>query len=299
MHRTATQVQLRSSQWLHGRKESACTYLHHSLLDPSKDSTPAFGAGDSGATCFQFQGEFIFFFEPFSGTWAKQHYENVYVHRFDQASQSHKPLGVYSLEGHYCNCVVGADRYLVISFWPYEEEAIRALHESRKHVLRLEKQLKSIETENSQHKKTIQKLNTELKKAQNAAQEAHTAVESERQQRRASEANLRQLRQTQEAAFSERLRLRDPIHIYALAGGDGSRKEDWTLVLDYHKGAHDITLGRAAADGSQRLEIMERQKTKLENSREVVFAFDLIVPCDLTHLKASLPLVPGKLCDDF
>jgi len=71
------------------------------------------------ATSFQFQGEFVFFFEPHAGTWAKAHFKSAVVHRFDAARGRHLPLRAFSFAGHYCNCAAG--RFLVFSFWPYEE----------------------------------------------------------------------------------------------------------------------------------------------------------------------------------
>ena len=91
----------------------------------------------------------------------------------------------------------------------------------------------------------------------------------------------------------ERLRNLDPIHIYAQKDRtSGLSKEDWVLVVDYHKGAHDIQLCGAQPNGAQTLEITEH---------DTVFNFDLIAPRDLSEkaLGMSLPVVPGRLCQDF
>jgi hypothetical protein len=112
----------------------------------------------------------------------------------------------------------------------------------------------------------------------------------ERQERRAKEAALRKTTQNFEKKRNERLKDKDPIHIYALqAGCSGFVMEDWKLVLDYHKGAHDLKLRKPSNLEVQRLEITDH---------DVVYHFDLVVPADVCSLGA-LPLVPGRLCQDF
>lgn len=286
----------------------------------------------------------MFFFQPYPGAWAKDHYKNVIVHRFDTASQSYMHLADYSLAGHYCNCAVGAGRYLLISFWPFEEEAMRTIWECLKVGRAMEKELKSktkeidelkaavgtkdaeisrlnalivekdayivyCQEEMARLNEIIRSKNAQLARARYEAKVAIKAAAREaalarkeaaaarsaaalvRRQQRESDAMWRQQRQSQERARSERLRLRDPIHIYALAGGTtGSRKEDWVLVLDYHKGAHDLRLGAMGPDGTQTLEVTEHDN---------VFRFDLLCPADISSIAAVLPVVPGKLCSDF
>jgi len=255
------------------------------------------------ATYFQFQGEFVFFFEPFVGTWAKKHYQKVFVHRFDVVTQAHKFLGEYSLAGHYCNCVVGAGRYFIISFWPYEEEAMRTIWECLKIGRKMEKQLHKRQEEISelnniisQQQKEIDRLKSVAEAARkeasiarkNAASEKEKANQARRQAREIK-ARWRKEQLNQERQRNERYRLRDPIHIYALSNGTGTVKADWTLVLDYHKGAHNIKLGECK-DEAHALEITENDS---------VFLFDLIVPQNMKSIGVSLPVVPGKLCVDF
>ena len=63
-------------------------------------------------------------------------------------------------------------------------------------------------------------------------------------------------------------------------------------MLDYHKGAHDIRLGRAGPGGGgvQGLEVTEHR---------TVYRFELAVPADVGSIGAPLPLVPARLCPDF
>ena len=87
---------------------------------------------------------------------------------------------------------------------------------------------------------------------------------------------------------NERLRMRDPIHIYQLSSGNGTQQSDWTLVVDFHKGAHDIKLDYDRNSESHSLEITENNN---------VFLFDLLFP-DLQSF-SDLPLEPERLCVGF
>lgn len=92
--------------------------------------------------------------------------------------------------------------------------------------------------------------------------------------------------------FSERLRMRDPIHVYALKPGrDGASAASWELILDYHKGAHalDLYAPSQSTPKSQRLLITEDKS---------VFEFELHIPADFSQI-GKLPLLPGRLCDGF
>ena len=172
------------------------------------------------ATCFQMQGEFVFSFQPHAGTWAKKHYKVVTVHRFDATLNKYRTVGDYSLDKHYCNCAVAAGRYIVFSFWPFENEAVRTIWECLQVTRAIEKELK-IKTKEC----------TELKTQLEAARQETSAA---RQEARIREQIWREMQQRQEQQFAERMRLSDPIHIYALPdGASGMRREDWQLVLDY------------------------------------------------------------------
>jgi hypothetical protein len=331
-------------------RETARVWITHTLeLEELAAPVPLPLDVPDAATSFQFQGEFVFFFEPYPGTWAKQHYKSAIVHRFDPARQRHGLLRDFSLDGHYCNCAVGAGSYMVFSFWPYEEEAIRAIWECLRVARSMEKELRAKTREVDQLRQELAGKDAEASKLQraiadrdariadceaaitslratarsNAAQlvrarqDARAAVEDSRRaqsarreavaearaaraaaaaarkEQRATEAAWRRQQQNQERARAERLRLRDPIHVYALRGGAaGLRGDDWQLVLDYHKGAHDIRLGRAGPGGgrAQGLEVTEHR---------VVYRFELAVPEDLEAIRAPLPLVPARLCPDF
>jgi hypothetical protein len=112
-------------------------YTHSLDLEvlPSPKELPLPSPGS--ATVFQFQGEFAFSFSPYEGPWAKNHYKSVAVHRFCAKAGLHTKLGDYELADHYVNRAVGAQRYLVLSFWPYHPEAMRAMWEAtrREHLM--------------------------------------------------------------------------------------------------------------------------------------------------------------------
>jgi regulator of replication initiation timing len=292
---------------------------------------------------FQFQGEFIFGYTPFPGTWAKAHPRSVTVLRFDAAAHCYHSLGDYTLDRHYCNAAVGAGRYFVLSFWPYEEEAMRTVWEclrlgrtlektlkgnaqqlqqlqsqvsalqeqlaakdaellqlradlrsSQQEVARLEQEVARLRGQlGAAHRKLHQK-DAVIAQKQRQLKGAYARVHAERQGRLAAEKEAERFRRMQlrmESQRNERLRLRDPIHIYALEGGRrGQERQDWRLVLDYHKGAHDLALAPPRADHSQLLEIVEH---------ETVVQFRLMAPSRLDDISAALPLVPGRLCAEF
>ena len=94
----------------------------------------------------------------------------------------------------------------------------------------------------------------------------------------------------------ERFRLRDPIHIYALAGGaDGRSAKDWTLILDDHKGAHTLELSLPSSAKAAGIGVSERplQRLRITEHSKVV-EFELCAPTDL-RTDGRLPIVPGLL----
>lgn len=324
-------------------------------------------------TTYQLQGEFLLCFEPFVGPWAKQHFRRVTVLRFDArvGARHYRPVGTYELERHYCNCAVAAGRYLVLSFWPYEEEAMRTVWEClrigrtmekalrsnadeieamRGEVASLqaalrdkEQQLQAVQRELAQergeserlrhlleqlqyglhqaqraiasrnaviaqrtsqlrmqhvaHQRQVRDLRGQMNMARSKAAVARREARSQRMQVQALERQGRAMQQNYERQRLERLRLRDPIHVYALQGGrDGFDRDDWALVLDYHKGAHELSLSAPArsTDGgrttSQLLEVVEHS---------TVVQFELHVPRNVADIGAPLPLQPGRLCEEF
>jgi hypothetical protein len=93
--------------------------------------------GAQRPTQFQFHGEFVFFFSPHAGPWASDYFRSCRVHRFDPSSGCYHPVvssapvpGHYELAGHYCNAAVGCGNYFALSWWPFEDEALRALWEA-------------------------------------------------------------------------------------------------------------------------------------------------------------------------
>ena len=303
------------------------------------------------ATVFQMQGEFLCGFQPYPGTWAKLHFKAVSVYRFNATLNTYHLVGNYSLDGHYCNSAAAAGRYMVFSFWPYEEEAMRTIWGCLKITRSLEKELKAkdktyremLEAKDEELKelemaldqaqvqanaawRETRKARLEVKAARketsaarhdaatarqdasnarqdasfarqdasNARQDASSARQEAaitRREKMESDNRWREMQQQQERERNERLRNRDPIHIYALQEcKSGFQAEDWRLVLDYHKGAHDIQLGEARSDGTQQVNFVVHSD---------VLQFDLVVPRDITSIKIKLPLSPPVLCPDF
>ena len=337
------------------------------------------GPAPPAATRFSFQGEFAFFYTPYPGAWAKEHFQTTTVHRFDGAkSLRYQKVGDYALNGHYCNAAVGSHQYFLLSWWPFEDEAMRAHWEAERQLRAQGKSLRSAEREVTQlrqearerdavlgsqnqaifrlqaqtkrkdaqivqqlettqraqrateqrHQEALQVLQqrnvriqvaVERKSAQIALQEEKTqrqqALRQERFRLREEEARRKQaeresrraLRQQREEAWrrqrqaaatsrAERFPLRDPIHVYALAGGkSGTKQSDWHLVVDYHKGAHGLELSAPFQTDMGRQGSTQRLKVTEGN---VVFEFDLVVPEDLGTL-GQLPIVPGRLCEGF
>lgn len=331
---------------------------------------------DPACTAVQMQGEFLFSFEPYPGPWAKEHFRLVTVHKFDAAARRYRKVSTYELERHYCNCAVASGRYLIISFWPYEDETMRTVWECmrigrtmekalasnsteikslRDEIDRLKQQLRDTEGELRQAQQDLRNaqgeadaLRQQVHQLQRSVQQAQRVIASKnaeisqrnhqirkqqadhsrevrglsgqlsqararesiarskaaqarsdaRAQRQKAEVLRRQygrLQKAYEIQRKERWRLADPIHVYALRdGSSGFNRDDWTLVLDYHKGAHELSLSPPSLDGRasspQVLEVLEHS---------TVVQFELCVPRDINAIGARLPLQPGRLCEHF
>lgn len=291
-------------------REPARVFVTHShTLQKLAAPVPLALSVPDTATHFSFQGEFAMFFTPYPGTWAKRHFQTVAMHRWDSGKQAYRLVGHFSLDRHYCNSVAA---YLVFSFWPYDEEAVRTIWDSLRMLRTQEKELRALRTEVqtmradnaalrtvlAERDRLVASLQLQLGQAV-ARQEA--AVAEAAAARRSEQAMQRTLSSTQQQLWSmqqqlereraERLRLRDPILVYALSeGADGFNTADWTLVLDYHKGAHRLELGPPEADGSQVLDVTEHDNT---------YRFSLVVPRDVRHLARREPLRPSQLCEHF
>ena len=310
-------------RFTHKRETAKVLITHSHKLQTLESPIPLHLEIPDAAKAFQFQGDFVFFFVPYPGAWASKHYEKVIVHRFDKESQAHKFIGEYSLENHYCNCVAGAGKYFIISFWPFEEEAVRTIWDCLKIArgaeklqrkkekqwkAQLEKKDQEIQNLNDQIidlRKRVSDVEFELAKAQNQilqnrkreqmrqmqAQQRRDAREEAARQKRQQyelEQKLRKEKRERERQMNERLRMRDPIHVYQLSSGTGTQQADWTLVVDYHKGAHGIKLDFDRKSECHSLEITENCN---------VFLFDLLFS-DLLSIP-NLPLAPETLCDGF
>jgi len=314
------------------------------------------------ATKFQFQGQFAFAFTPHPGPWAGDFFQSVDVYMFDPEKQRHVHIGQWSLANHYVKSVCANGRFLVISFWPYDEEAVRALYESgyrERQLKRLVKQaaaenmklgkkldlktaelktknkkikdqkgkLKQAKKENGKLEKKVHNLKKDLKKKDEviSSQKLHlkekdnenSRLKTEVNSKRAESESLRRdmKRKDQDAAKTqarlasqltsqlseiqelnrrlqeeraERNRLRDPIHVYVMET-DGMCKEDWKLVLDYHKGAHELRLGQEERDGTRALFV---------TVEDDCFTFKLNAPEKILQ-QSNLPSVPKQLCPDW
>merc|ERR1712137_1014232 len=173
-------------------REKAKIFITHEL-DLTKKEQPIALPLDipDSVTKMQFQGEFVFFFVPYEGTWAKHHYKTVIVHRYDASKNCHKLLGEYSLDGHYCNCVVGSGRYLVFSFWPYEDEAMRAIWEGEKSMREMKKAQIALEMENEELKKEVKLLKSEISQKDSLIDRLCKNLKRERQEQMEAAAKRR------------------------------------------------------------------------------------------------------------
>lgn len=289
--------------------------VSHSLtLEPLPDGIEVSLDLPEEAICFQIQGQYVCSFQPYPGTWAKRHFKFVTVHRFDDSVGGYKTVDSYSLGGHYCNSAAVGGRYIIISFWPFEDEAMRTAWECLRVARTMEKDLKSktklcteLKVQLEERDQTIAELKQGLAAAKAVAnhasaeaaatrqdlQRAREEASAVRREAAASENRWRQQMAAYEYERAERLRQRDPIHIYALAdGATGARAEEWCQVLDYHKGAHGLELGAPALNGIQTLDVTLHKK---------VHRFELVVPRDVASFasQVSLPLQPNALCTEF
>eukprot|EP00475_Leptophrys_vorax_P014699 TRINITY_DN20983_c0_g4_i1.p1 TRINITY_DN20983_c0_g4~~TRINITY_DN20983_c0_g4_i1.p1 ORF type:complete len:438 (+),score=100.25 TRINITY_DN20983_c0_g4_i1:2-1315(+) len=263
------------------------------------------------ATKCQLQGEFLFAFTPYKGEWAKDFFEKVDVYMFQEEEKSYSHIGEWSLANHFVRSVCGAGDYLVFSFWPFDEEACRAIYESayneRKLVRMLRAQVeanvKLLEEKNDLNhelvrtKQELEKVGSENQQLRAKNEELssnvsslHYSVDSLQQQMRKQINEVRSLSQQLQSERNERWRARDPIHIYVRdRKKDGKKKNDWTFVLDYHKGAHGLALGAEQPDKSRSLYV---------TVDDDCFEFQLAPAQKLLSLR-GLPVVPEQLCPDF
>jgi len=329
-----------------GRMGAATFKVKPILATHNSDRTPLaagpkelnLGKPPAKVTHFSFQGEFAFYYTPYDGPWAKDghFFQTVTILRFNVNKQAHTKMGDYSLEGHYCNAAVGSGGYFVLSWWPYEGEAIRAIWEAGKQTREQARVIRALQLELASKDKAIQRRDEKLshvheklshvqhqlqiskereqrareeaeRKKQRAREEAERKKQEwlERQQLReaAREQAIRAARERAERnreKREERYRLRDPIHIYALvSGADGSSAKDWTLILDYHKGAHSLKLSPPSSAKAAGFGVSERSLQRLRiTEHSKVFEFELCAPTDLRTV-GRLPIVPGRLCEGF
>ena len=302
---------------------------HNADLTPLATGPEELNLGKPPAkvTHFSFQGEFVFYYTPYDGPWAKtgHFFQTVTILRFNANKQAHIKVGDYSLDGHYCNAAVGSGGYFVLSWWPYEDEAIRAIWEAGKQTREKDRMIRALQLELASKDIAIQRRDEKLNEVQQQLQRERKQREwlEQKERARREEAERKkqewlERRQLREAAREqairaareraernhadriERFRLKDPIHIYALAGGAaGNSAKDWTLILDYHKGAHSLELSPPSSAKAAGIGVSERPLQRLRiTEHSKVFEFELCAPTDLRTV-GRLPIVLGLLCEGF
>lgn len=321
------------------RKRQQILLTHSQQLEPLPEPLPLAVPLVNGATKMRMQGEFLLCFTPYPGPWAKEHFKTVDMLRYSPRARGYTHAGTWSLDKHYINCAIAQGRYLLISFWPFEDEALRAVwegikvsREQEKQLVAKDRRLNELEKQLGQKEQQVAKQAKQLSFQQqalarkdayigqqklalsrketyisqqkgalaqkdayisrqngviaqknaslNRQREAFSRKDAALRAARADQ-KARSMRLRQERARNERFRLRDPIHLYVMTGM-GREQDDWKLVLDYHKGAHDLELCE------------ERLYVTLDKTE---FQFDVVVPKNLHGLQ--LPAVPGRLCPGF
>ena len=156
---------------------------------------------NDATTCFQMQGEYLCSFQPYPGAWARRHFKVVSVYRFEKGSKSYQHVGDYSLNHHYCNSAVVGGRYMVFSFWPYEEEAMRTIWGCLRVTRSIEKELRTKE-------KTCRELESQLEAQDKELRALDASFEQLEIQLETKSAQLQQAQRQANAAWKETRRAR-------------------------------------------------------------------------------------------
>eukprot|EP00808_Paulinella_micropora_P011212 g16456.t1 len=187
------------------------------------------------ASHYELRGEWVMFFVPYDGEHAKGLYQQLRLYRFNADKLQWEHHSSWTLRDHYLNAAVVSGRFLLLSWWPYQDEVWRALHEQSRTVLQNLRQLEERDAsirllgqENIELQRQLgeQKLQAERKRQEHMAELAREQQRHEQERRR------------WEAERRQRLMWQDPIHLYVL-----NRTTDrFVQVLDYHKGADSLDL---------------------------------------------------------
>jgi len=227
----------------------------------------------------------MFFFEYPHSTGV--HFEKILLYRFDPKRGKTGEFVMekeFSLAGNYINCAAATSKYLVISYWPYDVEAVKRIIEGierdrHNHAI-IAKQQQEIARLQGQVVNIALQLDILLKVEAQRKKEMEEMRRREAQIRAQQEEALRRASAIEQARLDE-LRRRDPIHLYTRVDNC------WQLVLDYHEGAFDLQiLG---------------DKFYVEYPQGDQHEFEIVAtPLTLKAAKfRNLPVVPKRLCAYF
>jgi len=296
-----------------------------------------FGNLPQGATKFSFQGEFVFFFKPFPGAWAKeQHFQTCTVHRLSPKTLTYKLLMDYSLEGHYCNVAVGVGRYFVLSWWPYEEEAMRAIHEAVQRERGMEKafrqelkskeeafrqELQSKEQQIQSQENALRQKDSYISQIKQKMQEDRKAMREKEQQIRSKENALKQkdsyisqikqkMQEDRKAMREKEMRWHEQRRRDTQRRNERFRLRDPIHVYALQEGrdgdspddwilAIDYHKGAHGLQLEPSMDASGAQRLCVTEQR-TIFEFELRAPADLLGMGAgALPVCPEQMCDGF
>lgn len=235
-----------------------------------------------GASKYKLQGSVLIFFFEYAHSTGK-HFEKIVVYRFDRRSGAGGEFvfdGTFHLKDNYINCAAATKRYLLISYWPYDLEAVKQVKDSIERDTANQKLIDAQQAELNRLRGVVTNLTTRVSAYEQAEVERKRQMEElrrrEAEQREMAAANARRAAQIQEAYYAS-LRARDPIHLYIFADGK------YTQLLDYHEGAFDLQI----CGDSMYIEFPEGHQHHFEINRKA-------------GLLEGLPVVPeGKLCPYF
>jgi len=237
------------------------------------------------ASRYKFHGNvLIYFFEYPDSTGV--HFEKILVFRFDIQRGEFVMDGEFKLRNNYINCATATDKYLLISYWPYDVEAVKRVVEH----LAKEKAAQAIIRNQEAEIARLQGRVIQLSERVDVLTKAEELRKKEMEEYRKREAALRQEREAaleksrqMEAAYQASLRARDPIHLYARVDGK------WQLLLDYHEGA----FGLQVCGDTVFIEFPENHQHE----------FEIVCNTPLKVKKlgaANLPVIPqNQLCTFF
>jgi hypothetical protein len=248
--------------------------------------------GVKNATYYKHCGESLLYFVPYSDPFADTHFERVVLYRYSHDHHRYEYGQSFTLKGHYCNDADAHGQFLVLSWWPYDKGALRALWNAAKQM-----DLKNAELAQSSHlnaklvaqlarmEAKVQNLQRELRQAQEREREAKRLEMEAAKRQKALQQQYERLRYQHERERQERLRWADPIHLHVF----NKATQKYVLVMDYHKGAHGLRLYSIKSGQVGRLFVCED---------DYEYEFELAAPSD-AELSRWRKFIPKKLCDDF